>query len=445
MTTKKQILETIEKLKQLNEMGDTGQNINKIKNDARKKIEKQQAKQQNMLLQTGQQPKPNVKTPQQVQQPVKPKTKVNLTYSQNQRNDLKQLSKNDDNTIRDRLSNNDFDETGSIKGGPSEYQNKILRSKVKGSNVRVIHTPEGKVLKVAKRTGNDAVDYNWNELADLYKKSNIKENQSLPIGMKKINTMNEWMSIQNERYERFGKYLFETFDLFMEDMYKTKSSDENSELLENNISTAVKQFVDTDMIDKFELNAIIRIDPSPTKKYVYRIANWYVNDYGIHFGNVEEYINMFEDYTKRGIIKPPYNDIGRYKTFDDLTNFIDGLENTKSNTEIENAVKRGEVEEIYENDDWIVIQPLSEQAARIYGSGTRWCISGHTNNQWNSYVEQGATIYFAISKIKRNDRKNKIAVIVYLDNRIECRDEIDCEINFNVFANLTGINRRVFN
>lgn len=48
-----------------------------------------------------------------------------------------------------------------------------------------------------------------------------------------------------------------------------------------------------------------------------------------------------------------------------------------------------DVEKIYEDNSVIILSPKSEEAAKYYGKGTRWCTSAENNNRFNQYNKQG--------------------------------------------------------
>jgi hypothetical protein len=65
-------------------------------------------------------------------------------------------------------------------------------------------------------------------------------------------------------------------------------------------------------------------------------------------------------------------------------------------TEQRRSVKKGG-EKVFEDDDIIVIHPINESAATLYGKGTMWCTSAEENNMFNQYNEKGS-LYIIIPK-----------------------------------------------
>jgi antitoxin component YwqK of YwqJK toxin-antitoxin module len=71
---------------------------------------------------------------------------------------------------------------------------------------------------------------------------------------------------------------------------------------------------------------------------------------------------------------------------------------------IEGKVKPNERDKIYENDEWVVVKPLTHNASCKYGAFTSWCVSVKSNeSHFSRYSKNGILIYF-INK-KEQDKK----------------------------------------
>lgn len=52
-------------------------------------------------------------------------------------------------------------------------------------------------------------------------------------------------------------------------------------------------------------------------------------------------------------------------------------------------VSSSEYKKLFENDQMVVVKPLTHQASCKYGTGTRWCVaSTNTNQYWDSYTKK---------------------------------------------------------
>ena len=64
--------------------------------------------------------------------------------------------------------------------------------------------------------------------------------------------------------------------------------------------------------------------------------------------------------------------------------------------------------EVYEDDEFVIKRITNFSAMKIYGSGTRWCIT--QEKHWNSYANSGSTFYIILSSNLKNKNFAKIAV-----------------------------------
>ena len=71
-----------------------------------------------------------------------------------------------------------------------------------------------------------------------------------------------------------------------------------------------------------------------------------------------------------------------------------------------------QVKKLYEDSEWMVLTPLSFEASKVYGMGTKWCTT--QERHWNDYISNYKLIYiinklnndkFAVSRDKRSDSK----------------------------------------
>jgi hypothetical protein len=59
---------------------------------------------------------------------------------------------------------------------------------------------------------------------------------------------------------------------------------------------------------------------------------------------------------------------------------------------------------IYDDEEFMVIRPLSAHASCYYGQGTKWCISAtDSQNYFDSYTKEGKAFYFIMDKTRSND------------------------------------------
>jgi len=110
--------------------------------------------------------------------------------------------------------------------------------------------------------------------------------------------------------------------------------------------------------------------------------------------NITQVINKFNKVTP----KLKNKDIFAYKDIDDLNRVIFNAEREVSKRQIDVQVKK-DSKKIYEDDNWLVIRPMSHAASCKYGSGSKWCTAmKDTSEHWSSYTQKGIHFYYIINK-----------------------------------------------
>lgn len=118
----------------------------------------------------------------------------------------------------------------------------------------------------------------------------------------------------------------------------------------------------------------------------------------------DEYANMFFELKKQGRIKSPQNDIYYWlkKTPQELRDFLMDMHLTRSNSEQRKLDKSG-ADLVYNKDGWKIYKINTYDAAKYYGKGTKWCISGnYPGNEgqgeyyFNDYKSNGVKDYYFI-------------------------------------------------
>lgn len=104
---------------------------------------------------------------------------------------------------------------------------------------------------------------------------------------------------------------------------------------------------------------------------------------------------MFKDFidlNERNLISQ--NDVTKYKTFRDVELQI-------SLSELKNMDKElsKQTHKLYEDNEWLVVKPMSYQASLKYGASTKWCTASRENpDYYLRYSRKGILIY-CINKI----------------------------------------------
>ena len=107
------------------------------------------------------------------------------------------------------------------------------------------------------------------------------------------------------------------------------------------------------------------------------------------FFNVQDLINFkkFCDYNERNLIEQ--NDLSRYKNFEDIINSVSVADMKVETKDMENQIIK-----VYENDEWLLVRPLTYLASKKYGSNTKWCTTQSNNSEYFiKYSSKGVLIY----------------------------------------------------
>lgn len=182
---------------------------------------------------------------------------------------------------------------------------------------------------------------------------------------------------------------------------------ENKTVIKENVKQA-KQYVEQGKITPDDLKQFIEIDPSPTRKYVGWMAKQWINktidDWDILRSTVEEY----HTFAERG--KTKEKDIGRYKTFQQLADEVEELNQTGAGLSLKDLESDYDV--VKDDDKLFITVPHTHEASRKLGlkyyafrpmaNGEKdcaWCTTYKTPAHFaDYYYNQGGTLYYILVK-----------------------------------------------
>lgn len=119
---------------------------------------------------------------------------------------------------------------------------------------------------------------------------------------------------------------------------------------------------------------------------VYRFIDSFFN-----VSDLQSY-RKFCEYNERGLVSQ--NDLTKYKSFDEIMSSVSLAEMKVDMKEMESQIIK-----IYENDEWLLIRPLTYVSSKKYGSNTKWCTTQETNPEYfTKYTSKGVLIY-CINKV----------------------------------------------
>lgn len=166
------------------------------------------------------------------------------------------------------------------------------------------------------------------------------------------------------------------------------------------------------------IDLISIIDPTDTYKYteflIKHLKTWYSGTdiqvaLGVDFFGDEniEVLNKFENHVKANRIQN--KDISQHKDFRTLLVEVKNADEIVRLKELEKQTKK-----LFDNEEWLVLIPLSYEASKLYGMDTKWCTT--QEKYWNDYIVNYKLIYvinkktngkYAISRHKGQDHNIK--------------------------------------
>jgi hypothetical protein len=242
--------------------------------------------------------------------------------------------------------------------------------------------------------------------------------------LKTLKNIDDWLKRRKIYAE--NNYLYITYELF------NKSLSENFKKRLNEIKAldAYNQYY-KGLVDKENqekdlsiYNTIVRLDPtfienngdntSELGKYAQWFfrkkenLTWILNNIKTHRGEdlykIKEDLIIYEKLKKLNQLPLEAKDINKLniETLADLTYQFQN-QNLQSNTEKEKQIKQG-AKKVFENNEWLIVVPETEESACYYGKGTKWCTAAtKADNQFNNYHRQG-TLYILINKTNPSEK-----------------------------------------
>ena len=155
------------------------------------------------------------------------------------------------------------------------------------------------------------------------------------------------------------------------------------------------------------VDIVSNMDPSGNQKYL----NWTLKQHKKYPNYDIIYITgLVKDFHKN-INNIENKDINNYSLFD-LEAIINGIRNSKKP-----KFDKKSVDKIYEDNNFLLIQPKTKDAAIKYGKETKWCISGLEDNKFDEYHEKGL-IYIIFDKWRQKQadgKSSKFAIFCNFD------------------------------
>lgn len=160
-------------------------------------------------------------------------------------------------------------------------------------------------------------------------------------------------------------------------------------------------------IPQDEFWQIIKADPTYNEQRSQKMGKygkWLLNQYrqgNLDMNNlskVRNTIDFFNRYNRQLEVK----DINQYKNidqvYDNVKNFMEDPSQATSKSDEARKIKEMGAEKVYEDNDWLIIVPKTQEAAIYYGKGTKWCTASTSSyNYFEDYNNEGR-LYININK-----------------------------------------------
>lgn len=131
-------------------------------------------------------------------------------------------------------------------------------------------------------------------------------------------------------------------------------------------------------------------------KYLIWVVKQYLNNYWKFPEDCEQLNKELETFSKFSHTLDK-TDINQY-SYEEFADLVLKLEGQQTSNEKERMIKDKEAEKIFEDSEWILIHPITKNAAILYGKGTRWCTAATSGyNYFDHYNIQGP-LYILINK-----------------------------------------------
>jgi hypothetical protein len=165
-------------------------------------------------------------------------------------------------------------------------------------------------------------------------------------------------------------------------------------------------------------------------KYAKWLLKLYSNDELnlIDLDIVEKYLPIFDKLLKANKLEK--NNINHYNSLEDMhsvvSDYLDNNKNISKGDEIKRIKKS--VKKIYEDNRFIVIEPLTKESSCHYGKSTKWCTSQYTSDKFETYTSRGP-LYVIMDKSKRNYVGDYVKYLIHFQDG-EYKDDSNKNVSF---------------
>jgi len=169
------------------------------------------------------------------------------------------------------------------------------------------------------------------------------------------------------------------------------------------------------------IDVLAKNDPTSTNKYLPFMVkqaetwvDWLINELNNNtFKDMFDTIKEFEDLSSKNLLVN--KDIYSYSSNQEI---VDSIKKAKEKI-TKSQVKKNETLVVYEDDRYLVLQPLTSRSSNMYGKSTKWCVSSEQNDfkkYFNQYTETGPLIFYIDKSFKEEEIRDNIYAKVAFHN-----------------------------
>lgn len=162
----------------------------------------------------------------------------------------------------------------------------------------------------------------------------------------------------------------------------------------------------SDKYDEEDLDFILGI--SDLQDFNHKYTDWVLKnilEYADVDAMAEVAVDLVKDFDKyqKNLQK---KDINQYLSFEELEKALEPYKEKEKEKELES-----QTEKIFEDENFLVLVPKTQEASCKYGSGTKWCVTQPSGGHFERYTKGKQGLYFIIRKKgKQTEPHYKVAV-----------------------------------
>ena len=175
-------------------------------------------------------------------------------------------------------------------------------------------------------------------------------------------------------------------------------------------------------IPRDTFDRIVSADPTSGTDKMGRYGKWLL---GLYKGGrlkeedlykAKQYLSLFDKFKGRLERK----DIGQYGSLPALYDAVRPFESgniSANNSEEERRIKANGAKRVYESPEWLVVVPLTREAACLYGKGTQWCTAATKSDNYFDYYNDQGPLYININRRDGSKYQIHFETMSFMDAR----------------------------